>query len=47
MTATALALDFRKDRGAEKVEDLIPNRLKHGYGLTAASTDILLEKMEI
>jgi len=44
ITATALVLDFLKACGAEKVDYFIPNRLKHGYGLTEASTDILLEK---
>ena len=44
ITATALVLDFLKACGAEKVDYFIPNRLKHGYGLTKASTDILLER---
>jgi len=44
ITATALVLDFLKACGAEKVDFFIPNRLKHGYGLTEASTDILLER---
>ena len=44
ITATALVLDFLKACGAEKVDYFIPNRLKHGYGLTEASTDILLER---
>ena len=43
ITATALVLDFLKACGAVKVDFFIPNRLKHGYGLTEASTDILLE----
>ena len=44
ITATALVLDFLKACGAEKVDFFIPNRLKHGYGLTEGSTDILLER---
>ena len=44
ITATALVLDFLKACGAGKVDYFIPNRLKHGYGLTDASTDILLER---
>ncbi len=44
ITATALMLDFLKACGVVKVEYFIPNRLKHGYGLTEASTDILLER---
>ena len=42
ITATTLVLDFLNACGAEKVDFFIPNRLKHGYGLTEASTDILL-----
>ena len=44
ITATALVLDFLKSCGVEKVDYFIPNRIKHGYGLTEASTDILLER---
>ena len=44
ITATALVLDFLKACGAEKVDYFIPNRIKHGYGLTEVSTDILLER---
>ena len=44
ITATALVLDFLKACGAGKLDYFIPNRLKHGYGLTDASTDILLER---
>ena len=44
ITATALVLDFLKACGAGKVDYFIPNRLKHGYGLTDASADILLER---
>jgi len=44
ITGTALVLDFLKSCGAEKVDYFIPNRLKHGYGLTEGSTDILLER---
>lgn len=44
ITATALVIDFLKSSGAEKIDYFIPNRLKHGYGLTEASTDILLER---
>ena len=44
ITATALVLDFLKACGAEKIDYFIPNRIKHGYGLTEVSTDILLER---
>jgi len=44
ITATALVMDFLMACGSEKVDYFIPNRLKHGYGLTDASTDILLER---
>ncbi len=44
ITATALVLDFLKACGAGKLDYFIPNRLKHGYGLTDASTEILLER---
>ena len=44
ITATGLVLDFLKACGSEKVDYFIPNRIKHGYGLTEASTDILLER---
>ena len=44
ITATALLLDFLQASRATNLEFFIPNRLKHGYGLTEASTDILLEK---
>ena len=44
ITATALLLDFLNACGAEKADYFIPNRLQHGYGLTEASTDILLER---
>jgi len=44
ITATALVLDFLRACGAGKVDYFIPNRIKHGYGLTDASTDILLER---
>jgi len=44
ITATTLVLDFLNACGAEKVDYFIPNRLKHGYGLTKVSTDILLER---
>jgi single-stranded-DNA-specific exonuclease len=43
ITATALLLDFLRSSGAANLDFFIPNRLKHGYGLTEASTDILLE----
>ncbi len=44
ITATALVLDFLQASGVKNLDFFIPNRLKHGYGLTEASTDILLEK---
>ena len=44
ITATALVMEFLKACGSEKIDYFIPNRLKHGYGLTKASTDILLER---
>ena len=44
ITATALMLDFFKASGVKNVDYFIPNRLKHGYGLTEASTDILMER---
>jgi len=44
ITATTLVLEFLNACGAEKADYFIPNRLKHGYGLTETSTDILLER---
>ena len=43
ITATALMLDFLSKCGKLDLDFFIPNRIKHGYGLTEASTDILLE----
>ena len=43
ITATALMVEFLRKCGQENVDYFIPNRLKHGYGLTESSTDILLE----
>ena len=43
ITATALMLDFLNKCGKLDLDFFIPNRIKHGYGLTEASTDILLE----
>ena len=44
ITATALLLDFLNDIGVKRVDYFIPNRLKHGYGLTKESTNILLQR---
>jgi len=43
ITATALMLEFLQKCGYLNLDFIIPNRIKHGYGLTEASTDILLE----
>ena len=43
ITATALMLEFLQKCGCLNLDFFIPNRIKHGYGLTEASTDILLE----
>ena len=43
ITATAIMLEFLRGSGAQNLDFFIPNRLKHGYGLTETSTDILLE----
>ncbi|MBL4825372.1 MAG: single-stranded-DNA-specific exonuclease RecJ [SAR324 cluster bacterium] len=43
ITATALMLEFLNKCGKLDLDFFIPNRIKHGYGLTEASTDILLE----
>ena len=43
ITATALMLEFLNKCGELDLDFFIPNRIKHGYGLTEASTDILLE----
>jgi len=43
ITATALMVEFLRKCGQENLDYFIPNRLKHGYGLTESSTDILLE----
>ena len=42
ITATAIMLEFLRGSGAQNLDFFIPNRLKHGYGLTETSTDILL-----
>ena len=43
ITATALMLEFLHKCGKLNLDFFIPNRIKHGYGLTESSTDILLE----
>ena len=43
ITATALMLEFLNKCGKLDLDFFIPNRIKHGYGLTESSTDILLE----
>ena len=43
ITATAIMLEFLRGSGAQNLDFFIPNRLKHGYGLTETSTEILLE----
>ena len=43
ITATALMLEFLSKCGKLDLDFFIPNRIKHGYGLTESSTDILLE----
>ena len=43
ITATALILEFLHKCGKLDLDFFIPNRIKHGYGLTESSTDILLE----
>jgi len=43
ITATALMLEFLHKCGKLDLDFFIPNRIKHGYGLTESSTDILLE----
>jgi len=43
ITATALMLEFLQHCGNLNLDFFIPNRIKHGYGLTEASTDILME----
>jgi len=43
ITATALMLEFLHKCGRLDLDFFIPNRIKHGYGLTESSTDILLE----
>jgi len=43
ITATALMVEFLRKCGQENLDFFIPNRLKHGYGLTESSADILLE----
>ena len=43
ITATALMLEFLNKCGTLDLDFFIPNRIKHGYGLTESSTDILLE----
>ena len=43
ITATALMVEFLRKCGQENIDYFVPNRIKHGYGLTESSTDILLE----
>ena len=43
ITATAIMLEFLRGSGTQNLDFFIQNRLKHGYGLTETSTDILLE----
>lgn len=43
ITATALMMEFLQKCGGLNLDFFIPNRIKHGYGLTEASTDILME----
>jgi len=43
IAATALMIEFMGKCGNLNVDFFIPNRLKHGYGLTKTSTDVLLE----
>ena len=43
ITATAMMFEFFRKCGVDNLDYFIPNRLKHGYGLTEASTKILLE----
>ena len=45
ITSTALMVEFFRNCGVKNLGYFIPNRLKHGYGLTEASTEILI-KME-
>ena len=44
ITATTLMLDFLRKCGCRNLDFFIPNRIKHGYGLTGPTVDILLEK---
>ena len=43
ITATAMMMLFLKSCGCRDIDYFIPNRFEHGYGLTQASTDVLLE----
>lgn len=43
ITATAMMIDFLRSCGCRNLQYFIPNRLKHGYGLTTGSTNKLLE----
>ena len=43
ITATALMVEFLRKCGVKNLDYFIPNRLKHGYGLTRFSTEILLK----
>lgn len=43
-TASALALLALRDFGAHRVDYLVPNRFRHGYGLSAAIADIALQR---
>jgi len=44
MTGTAIMLEFLEQCGCTNLDFFIPNRLQHGYGLTAASTEIILQR---
>ena len=43
MGSTALLMRFFADCGVERVQCFIPNRFAHGYGLTPATVEALLE----
>ena len=43
ITATAMLMLFLKSCGCRNIDYFIPNRFDHGYGLTQASADVLLE----
>ena len=44
VTASALLGQFLRDSGSENLDIFIPSRFDHGYGLTAAATEALLER---